>query len=563
MTNFEIADHFSLLSKLMDIHGEDSFKSKSYSIAAYNIEQLPTEASSMTTSELQAAKGIGASTGKKIAELLETGKLTALEDVVSRTPPGILDMLQVKGMGPKKIATVWKELEIETVGELEYACNENRLVTLKGFGAKTQQSILESIAYIRQNQGFYLWKEANEIANLLVRKMQATLPSALFAIVGELRRQNETVNRIEVVTTVRLTDICDMLVGDQNNQLLTNGDTLQVINPSAPTLLFYHSNADTFYKCVFERTGSNAFLEAFLQNYELPAAPLTEEAIFEQNHLQYIPPAQREEGTILDPAKSHLLPSLITMGEIRGIVHTHSKWSDGQNSVREMAQAAIEHGFEYLVMSDHSQSAYYAGGLTPERVAAQHIEIDALNNELAPFKIFKSIESDILSDGSLDYCQQVLSTFDLVIVSVHSNLRMSQEKAMERLLNAIANPYTTILGHMTGRLLLSRAGYPIDHKKIIEACAKFHVAIEINAHPRRLDLDWRWIPYAIECGVLLSINPDAHSTAGFTDVHYGATVAQKGGLTPRWNLSSYTLAEFEDYLARNKEAKKVVAFNGG
>jgi DNA polymerase (family 10) len=217
-----------------------------------------------------------------------------------------------------------------------------------------------------------------------------------------------------------------------------------------------------------------------------------------------------------------------------------------------MALAARAQGLEYLVLSDHSQSAFYAGGLKPDRTAAQHQEIDALNDKLAPFRIFKSIESDILSDGSLDYSDKVLATFDLVIASVHSNLKMSQDKAMERVLAAITNPFTRILGHPTGRLLLSRKGYPLDHKVVIDTCAAHNVVLEINAHPRRLDLDWRWIEYALEKGVLLSIDPDAHAIEGYHDTYYGVKVAQKGGLTKAHNLSSFTLQQFEAWLQRKR-----------
>jgi DNA polymerase (family 10) len=245
-----------------------------------------------------------------------------------------------------------------------------------------------------------------------------------------------------------------------------------------------------------------------------------------------------------------MIGKVIQPNEIKGIIHSHSTWSDGSNTIEDMAKAAQGKGFEYLVISDHSQSAYYANGLSPERIAAQHREVDALNEKLAPFKIFKSIEADILSDGSLDYNDTILRTFDLVIASVHSNLKMTQEKAMDRLLNAIRNPYTTILGHPTGRLLLSREGYPIDHKAIIDACAEHKVVVEINAHPRRLDIDWKWIEYAMEKGVLLSIDPDAHTINGYHDVYYGVLAAQKGGLTAAHNLSSHSLTAFEAFLAQ-------------
>jgi DNA polymerase (family 10) len=227
------------------------------------------------------------------------------------------------------------------------------------------------------------------------------------------------------------------------------------------------------------------------------------------------------------------------------------------NTVEEMANECIKRGFEYLVLSDHSKSAFYANGLTEERIREQHRYIDELNTKLKPFRIFKSIESDILNDGSLDYADKILATFDLVIASVHSNLKMPEEKAMMRLMKTIENPYTTILGHMTGRLLLSRSGFPVDHKKIIEACAAHQVAIELNAHPRRLDIDWKWIDYAIEKGVLLSIDPDAHALDGYDDVRYGVLAAQKGGLTKENNLSSFSLKEFENFLGKNRKVKGI------
>jgi DNA polymerase (family 10) len=220
-----------------------------------------------------------------------------------------------------------------------------------------------------------------------------------------------------------------------------------------------------------------------------------------------------------------------------------------------MAMGCMKNGFEWMVISDHSKSAFYANGLNEERIREQHAYIDELNRKLAPFKIFKSIECDILNDGNLDYTNQILSTFDLVITSVHSNLKMTEEKAMLRLLKAIENPYTTILGHMTGRLLLSRPGYPVDHRKIIDACAAHKVVIELNAHPRRLDIDWRWIDYALEQGVLISIDPDAHSTEGFADVKYGVLVAQKAGLTMEKNLTSLSLSQMEGWLNATKKAK--------
>lgn len=556
MNNYEIADHFSLLSKLMDIHGEDSFKAKSYSNAAFNIERLTSELAVMSDAEMAGQKGIGASTAKKIRELLTTGKLAQLENMLAITPPGILDMLQIKGLGPKKIAVIWQELGIESLGELEYACNENRLVALKGFGAKTQESVLQNIMYFKQNLGFHLWAEVEVVAKALIQQFERNHPGKLFSLTGDIRRQNETVEFIEIVTDLdkasiekEFETVPDTAKEDEPNERVL------VQMPGQPRVRFHLSDKEQFYHTLFKTTGSEEFMEAFLSKHNMPETPVSEESIFAENKIAFVPPMLRETAAVLDKAAANTLSELIRPSDIRGIIHSHSTWSDGVHTIEQMAKAAKDQGLEYLVISDHSQTAVYAGGLKPDRIAAQHQEIDALNAKLAPFRIFKSIESDILGDGSLDYSPQVLDTFDLVIASVHSNLKMSQEKAMERVLAAVHNPYTAILGHPTGRLLLSRKGYPLDHKMLIDTCAAHNVVIEINAHPRRLDIDWRWVEYAIEKGVLLSIDPDAHAVEGYKDICYGVMVAQKGGLTAKHNLSSFTLQQFEEFLKKYKEKR--------
>lgn len=548
MTNSEIADHFSMLSKLMDMHGEDAFRAKNYSIAAYNIERLAVELSEMDEAQLFATKGIGGSTGSKIMELLQAGKMQALEDIINRTPKGVLEMMQIKGLGPKKIAVIWREMGIESVGELEYACNENRLAAFKGFGAKTQESILQNIAFIRLNQNYRLWAEVENISNVLVSQLQKANPGKLFTLSGEVRRQMPTIEFIDIITDADAATLQKQFGMTQGVKTELQGNVLHVDAPNQPAIRLFLTDRDNFYQALFVNSASQEFITAFEAKYEILAAVQSEEEIFASNKLPYIIAPLREKATILEKAAVNNLPQLIQPGDIKGIIHSHSTWSDGADTIEKMAKAAIEKGYEYLVISDHSQSAYYAQGLTPDRIAKQHIEIDALNAQLAPFKIFKSIEADILNDGRLDYNDDVLATFDLVIASVHSNLKMTEQKAMERVLAAIRNPYTTILGHPTGRLLLSREGYPLDHKAIIDECVKHKVVIEINAHPRRLDLDWQWIEYAIEAGALLSIDPDAHAAAAYHDVYYGVLAAQKGGLTKERNLSSFSLKEFEEYL---------------
>ncbi len=551
MTNYEIADYFSLLSKLMDLHGENAFKTKTYSIAAYHIEQLKVPIEGMDDAELFMQRGIGESVGKKIREIENTGKLDALEEILVRTPAGVLEIMDIKGLGPKKVAVIWKEMGIESVGELEYACHENRLVEMKGFGAKTQQSVLDNIAFRKQNQGFHLWAEVEHIANNLVTRLQQMFLENNFAISGEFRRQCDVLEAIDVVTDIAPERLKKQFENVANIAFEDSSEGLNIRLPFNPLYRFIAVNKENFYRKLFLTSGSKDFICAFNEQFVLPEIIAQEEDIFTANKLPFIHPAIRETTSILQKAKDGFAPTLIQPADIKGIIHSHSTYSDGSDTLEVMARTAKKQGFEYLVISDHSQAAYYAKGLSPEKIAEQHQEIDALNEKLAPFKIFKSIEADILNDGSLDYNSAVLSTFDLVIASVHSNLKMTEDKAMARVMAAIENPFTTILGHPTGRLLLSRPGYPLDHKTIIDACAKHKVVIEINAHPKRLDLDWRWIAYALEQGVLLSINPDAHAIAGFHDVYYGVMAAQKGGLTAEMNLSSFGVKEMEAFLKKN------------
>ena len=548
MTNHQIADCFELYAKLLDLHGENSFKVKSYSSAAFTIDKWATPLAQMEQSAIASIRGIGSAHAEKICALLQSGTLAPLEELILQTPPGILDIMQIKGLGPKKIAVLWKELQIESVGELQYACQENRLLGLKGFGEKTQLSILQQIQFIQQQQGWFLWAEAHQSALAIQPLLQASFPDATFLMSGAYRMQDPTLQQIDFVCDVPMPTLKKWLSTFEALQINEQESILWVQWPQQIPFQFHSCNKENIYTTLFKTSCSVAFLEAFTERYTLPETTDREAAIFEQHQLPYLEACLRTDPKRLGES----MPSLIQVSDIKGIIHSHSTWSDGAHTLEAMAEAAKAKGLEYLVISDHSQAAFYANGLSPERIIAQHKEIDKLNERLAPFKILKSIEVDILNDGQLDYNDEVLASLDLVIASVHSNLKMSEEKAMARLLTAIAHPRTTILGHLTGRLLLSRPGYPVAHKTIIDACAQHKVAIEINAHPRRLDIDWEWIPYAIEKGVHLSINPDAHSIEGFDDIYYGVMAAQKGGLQANQNLSSYSLIALEAYLQSKK-----------
>ncbi|MFT3746745.1 MAG: PHP domain-containing protein [Agriterribacter sp.] len=555
MDNYQIAEFFSLLSKLLDIHGENSFKSKSYSIAAFNIDKLPTPLQSLQPEQIFSIKGIGDATGKKILEIINTGKLQSLEDYIQKTPPGVIEMLNIKGLGPKKIAVVWKEMGIESIGELLYACNENRLLLYKGFGEKTQQNVKTYIEFYMHSKGSYLFAEIEPYALTLHQQLQKHFSKNRFELTGAFRRQTPTIDVLEWVTDADLSLLEKYLTDHSFTVAEKNKADITFKSPENTTLRFYAARQDNFGSILFHTTSSAAFLNEWEKKFPAATTFAEEDQLFNSTSVPYILPCLREKETIIAKATGNQLPELIQPTDIKGIIHSHSNWSDGVNTIEEMAKACIDKGLEYLVISDHSKSAFYANGLKEDRIKEQHRYIDELNEKLKPFKIFKSIEADILNDGNLDYSNDILSTFDLVIASVHSNLKMQEEKAMVRLSAAIGNPYTTILGHLTGRLLLSREGYPVDHEKIIELCVANDVVIELNAHPRRLDMDWTWIDYAIEKGALISIDPDAHDISGYIDTRYGVLAAQKAGLTKLNNLSSFDLTAFELFLSKRRQKK--------
>ena len=550
MHNYEIAEYFSLLSKLMEIHGEDPFKIKSYSNAAFTLDKLNDPVVDMEPHQLFSIRGIGDAIGKKVIEIIDNKRLSLLDTYIEKTPPGVLEFLKIKGLGPKKITTIWKELEIESIGELLYACEENRLTKYKGFGEKTQQNIQDALQFYLQHQGRYLFQQVEPLVeNLKIALNEKINGDDLFIISGGFKRQLEIIDYIDIVTTYSENDLTNWLT-EKNFQCKKNETFLSCKGSDQFEMRWYFTNLDEYYWTDFTLSCSPEFLEKWVSDplFSKKIPFISEKSIFDQINIPIIPSPLREHPSIIDQTKNNKLPKLIQVSDIKGIIHSHSTWSDGVHSIEQMARAAIEKGYEYLIISDHSKSAFYAGGLSIDSVKAQHKEIEALNKKLAPFVIFKSIESDILNDGSLDYPEDILACFDIVIASIHSNLKMTEEKAMMRLLNAINHPFTSILGHPTGRLLLSRKGYPVDHEILIQACADNNVVMELNAHPRRLDMDWRFIQSAIKNDVLISIDPDAHSIEGFEDVRFGVLVAQKAGLTAAQNLSSFSLAEMIEFV---------------
>lgn len=553
MTNDEIADVLKMYAQLYELHGGNPFKIKSYNAAVFRIDKFHIPLTGKTEEELAQIDGIGKSLAEKIAQIDERGTFTDLEDLISETPEGVFQMLRIKGLGPKKVQVIWKELGIESVGELLYACHENRLAQAKGFGQKTQESVVKSIEFAVANAGKFHFAAVEELAHTLLKSLQQFPFVQSASLTGEVRRKSEIINVVEFVlatadTTGAIQKLseCDLFheVAIDQNIFLAKWNEV-------PVKIYLTSEQEYIYH-LWQTTGveaHNTQLNVAVKNYS------SEEEIYNSQQLDYIVPELREGTKEIELAKSHCLPRLVEVSDLKGTLHNHSTYSDGSNTLEQMALECIKRGYEYLGICDHSKSAQYAGGLKEDRIIAQHNEIDVLNKKLGPFKIFKGIESDILNDGSLDYTTDVLSSFDFVVASVHSNLKMNEEKAMGRLLKAIENPYTTILGHPTGRLLLIREGYPVDHKKMIDACSANGVIIELNAHPYRLDMDWRWISYALDKGVKISINPDAHNTAGFSDMYYGVCVARKGFLTADMCFNALTQNEISAYFAQRKAGK--------
>lgn len=535
MTTEEIAHALKLTAQLMELHEENPFKIKSIANAAYKLDKTDIDLQGKSLEELEKIEGIGKGIATKINELQLTSNLKELTDMVAKTPIGVIEMLRIKGIGPKKVGQLWRELEIESIGELLYACNENRLVTLKGFGAKTQAAVKTQIEFFKSNIGKFHYASVEKFAMDLVEFLKKKYKTDLVSLTGAMRRKCDIIEEIEILIA---------------SDAVLSVD--EVENSKDVKVELITCSQNEFYFKLFETTATENHLEKVksskfkVENFE------SEQKIYESLAMQYIEPELREGLNEVDLAKENKIPKLIELSDLKGILHNHSTYSDGMNTLKEMAEYCKELGYEYLGICDHSQSAFYAEGLKPDRVLAQHAEIETLNKKLAPFKIFKGIESDILNDGNLDYPEEVLKSFDFIVASVHSNLKMNEEKATSRLLKAIENPYTTILGHPTGRLLLSRPGYPIDHKKIIDACAANGVVIELNAHPYRLDIDWRWIPYCLEKGVKISINPDAHEKSGYHDMYYGTCVARKGMLTKGECFNALSLSEIESYFLSRK-----------
>ncbi len=567
ISNADIVETIELTAKLLELHNEDEFRIKTFTNAAYNLDKYIGELAQLDFPQLTQIQGVGKMMAGKILEIVSSGTLREMQDLLAKTPEGVLEMFKIKGLGAKKIKVLWNELGLDNLNDLQIACENGSLAKVKGFGEKTKDSILESLLFIQSQAGKLRMNKAAALAEVIAEELGKYFENV--AISGQIRRQSETVDRLVFLVSYKntLPDFeAEGFIKEEKNAspFVWRGKYLEnkidveiryVIDNQLLTKQFLYTADENHLKYRNEKGVSLLSTALATSLPENPSQVTVEEGIYEKFGIPYIVPEMREGGFEFDWIQKNKNEDLVTWESLKGILHNHSTYSDGQHSLEQMATYCKELGFEYLGIADHSQSATYASGLLITKVQQQHAEIEQLNKKLSidrPFKILKGIESDILGDGSLDYPDEVLASFDYIVASVHSNLTMNQVRATERLVRAIENPYTTILGHPTGRLLLSRKGYPIDYKEVIDCCAANNVVIEINASPYRLDLDWRWIQYAIERNVMLSINPDAHEMQGYHDMHYGVAVARKGGLTKNMTFNALSLIEMQAYLNKKK-----------
>jgi DNA polymerase (family X) len=567
----EIADFLEEYCTLLELSGADSFRLRAYTNAVRIFENLDADLADLIERDaLTEIKGVGKSVAALVGEYARTDSAAAYEKLKSEVPQGVLDMLRVPGLGPRKIMAIRSELQIENLEALEQACRDGRLDQLKGFGKKTQENILKGIEYIRRYQDRSRADLARESAEPLLAALRAHPATQRVEVAGSLRRRRESVKDIDFVLSSQAPEAAAELFTTHESvgEIVQRGQTksavrlhnglqadLRVVADDEFPYILHHFTGSKEHNVELRARAIDLGLkinEYGLFRGEERIDCIDEAAFFKVLGLDYIPPELREGLGEIAAAANGELPELINEQDMRGMLHLHSNYSDGADSIAAMAQAVQQRGYTYMGMSDHSQSAAYAGGLKVDAVRRQWDEIDALNEELAPFHIFKGIESDILGDGSLDYEDDILEQFDFVVASVHSQFNLKREAMTARIIRAIEHPATTIVGHLTGRLLLEREGYDVDIDAIIAAAARARVSIEINAHPARLDMDWRHVKKARDQGVKITVNTDAHRLSGLDYLSYGIGCARKGWLRREDVPNTLELDAFRQYLQERR-----------
>ena len=569
-----VSDILENIAMLLEIKGENPFKSRAYYNAAKALSGITNLEELVKEKRLREIKGIGEALSQKIEEYSKTGTMAYYEELTQVVPESLLELMQIPNLGPKKIKVLYDELEITNIGELEYACKENRLIHLTGFGEKTQENVLKGIEFFKRHKGEFLFGDVYQEAERIRQRLSTIVDPIWAEVCGSIRRRKEVVRDMDILVAAENHEkITSFFVSmPEVDQVLVTGETktsvrmksgieadLRVVTRQEfPYALVYFTGSkehNVRLRGIAKKKGWKLNEYGIFDGDNLVTCK-SEEEIYRALGLPYIPPELREDSGEIEAAEQDMLPSLIQHEDIRGIFHVHTDFSDGVDSLERMVEAAQKFGFSYLGVSDHSKTAYYAGGLKHDAILKQWEVIDTLNKKNSTFRIFKGIESDILSGGSLDYDDSILEGFDFVIASVHSGFTMKKDDMEERILKAMRNPYTTILGHPTGRLLLSRDGYQVDMMRIIDCAAQNHVILELNASPYRLDIDWRYLKYAKDKGVMISINPDAHAVAGLEEVFFGVNIARKGWQESKDILNTRDVNDIKEIFTKIRNAKR-------
>ena len=539
----QVAELLNEIGERLELAGESRFKFKAYYKGAHALLSVPIPLEDLVEDRrLQEIPGIGAVLADKIETMHRTGTHRTLERLREQYPIGLLQVLKVPKLRREKVIQLYEQLGISTLEELEQACRDNRLAGVKGFGPALQDKILHSIQFARDSGRMMHLHVATGRAGVAVEMAKDAFPELTEVVAaGPVRRGCEVVDRI-----------CIVARGQEDKEIPFTGEAPLHISP--PDLyglaLLFETGSDAHLKQLQILAGSRGLRlqkdGLWKGDTRIPCP--NESSVYQALAIPTIEPEMREGRGEIEAAVSGSLPALVADSDIRGIVHCHTDASDGLNTLDEMAEACRERGLEYFGVADHSQSAFYAGGLKPDRVLAQRKLVDTLNSryedEGIPFRILHGIESDIRPDGSLDYDDEILALFDYIVGSIHGQFAMDREAQTERLVRAAANPYITILGHMTGRLLLSRPGYDVDVEKVLQACAEHGTAVEINANPHRLDVDWRWHQRGLDLGCNFSINPDAHSISELDHIKWGVLQARKGGISAARVINTRSVLSF-------------------
>jgi DNA polymerase (family 10) len=571
MNKTEVADILDAIGTLLELKGENPFKSRAYHNAARTIVAVDQDLDALVQNkQLTSIKGIGEAIADKISTLVTTGKLPYYDELQKSLPSGLMDMIRIQGLGPKRAKILYDKLKIKDIPGLKKAIQEGEIAKLEGFGEKSQENIQKGLEFLNKHAEKHLYDEALAASELFLGELKQLPDVQRISVCGSLRRHKEIIGDVDILVSAKKGEavLKKATTFPQVERVLGQGDTKASVllksgiqvdvrvleDKQFPYAQHYFTGSKEHNIAMRQRAIERGWK---LSEYGLfdkagKVIPCKEEAdIFKKLGLEYIPPEMREDRGEIEAAEKGKLPQLIEPKDIRGVFHVHSTWSDGRAPLEDMIAEAERLGWEYVGISDHSKSAAYAKGLTVDRVKAQKLEIETLRQKYK-IRIFWGTECDILKDGSLDYDDHVLADYDFVIASVHSNFTLSETDMTKRIIKALQNKYVTILGHMTGRVLLERDGYAVNQPEVIHAAVDAGVAIELNASPHRFDIDWRFLPKAKEAGAKISINPDAHSVEGLSVVPFGVGIARKGWLSKDDVINTLPLSKISSWLKERR-----------